>query len=257
MSVYLVTCEGMLYALRRTNGEVLWKSKAVDLLMESLQVHDDILLLKLVNSLRAFDRESGKVLWQQELPEHPQGESLRLRLLDDRAKEDKAGKPRSCYILPRSFPAKDGVVYLTQGSKVIAVELKTGDIRWQYDPKITQGSDRLLEDSYSGFCGGRISCTGPWAYQLSPPELAGESTLLFGSEIGLHALNIKKQVELWRIATDSPVSRRPLVVQGGVLFGRDSQRIERTTITPSQDGAQESVEILKDVSPRCYFLSLE
>jgi outer membrane protein assembly factor BamB len=255
-AVYVVTLEGVLYALRRADGGLLWKRKAVDLLMESLQVHEDVLVLKLTNSVRAYECESGEVLWHSALPEHPRGQAFRARLLEDRQNADDERGRIACYFLPRPFVVKGEVVYLSQGSNIMALGLKTGGIRWRYDPQIEEDAARQWEFSSWSSAAGRVTCGGPRAYRLSAPAMADQATILFGSEVGLHALDTKQQVELWRIPTGAPVTRRPLVAPGGVLFGRDSQLIERSVVRSTGGEKEFGTDVLKDVDAKCYFLPL-
>jgi outer membrane protein assembly factor BamB len=118
---------------------------------------------------------------------------------------------------------ENGVVYVSAGGKLQAVEAATGQSKWSFEPDVGQAADAGSDD-----INGRVMPRGIMINRmrfpmnngggLSAPVIVGK-TAYVGAPQGLFALEVKNGLQLWRFPTDSPVIGRPLVANDTLLFG--------------------------------------
>ena len=226
-SVYVGTRGGSVCALDRRTGERKWARKAVAGAVVALAVHDELLILRSLASLDALRADTGEAAWHYARPLGGQAGGVQFKqviVINGRKivptyHREGSGCRLACH---------DGVVCLTAGGMVAAVDAKTGKEKWTYKPQLSKPKEetgaRVFRMGQGGarvqvFVAGNLnvpaaSGSGP----LSAP-LVADGVLYFGSREGLHALNLKTRHEMWKFPTPAGVSGRPVVSEGVIYFG--------------------------------------
>jgi outer membrane protein assembly factor BamB len=167
----------------------------------------------------------------------------RLRALDARTGAERwsypVGDAASCGGVPlRLLPAPDGVLYVSAGTRVLAIDIARGDVRWRFEapavflsppayapgPAVTGGGVYLAD--YLGMVYALDAETGRdrWRIateqrQSAEPALVASGSVHIGSGSALYTLDAVTGTPRWRFAAQGEVIGAPVVADGRVHFG--------------------------------------
>ncbi len=248
-----------LYALNALDGSELWRLNT-DGWVYSLKADRGVVVTGTRGGgVQAWDAASGERLWELsgaqadfETPES--GPALHggtvyvwagrhLRAIDTLTGRDRwsqtVGDAASCGGVPvRLLPAPDGVVYVSAGTRVLAIEAAHGDLRWRFEapavflsppayapgPAVTGGGVYLADylgtvyaiDAADGRDRWRIATE---ARQSADPVLVAAGSVHLGSGGALYTLDAVTGTPKWRFAAQGEVIGAPVVADGRVHFG--------------------------------------
>ncbi|MER6783748.1 PQQ-binding-like beta-propeller repeat protein [Streptomyces sp. NPDC000658] len=170
-------------------------------------------------------------------------QDARLRALDARTGEERwaypIGDTASCGGVPvRVTPAPDGYVYLAAGTRVLAVDIASGMVRWHFEapavflsppafvpgPAVTGGGVYLADylgtvyaiDATDGRDRWRIATE---ARSCVDPVLVAAGHVHVGSGKGLYTLDAVTGTPKWRFQAGGDIVGAPAVAEGRIHFG--------------------------------------
>jgi outer membrane protein assembly factor BamB/tRNA A-37 threonylcarbamoyl transferase component Bud32 len=170
-------------------------------------------------------------------------QDARLRALDARTGEERwsypIGDTASCAGVPvRVTPASDGYVYLSAGTRVLAVDIASGMVRWHFEapavflsppafvpgPAVTGGGVYLADylgtvyaiDATDGRDRWRIATE---ARSCVDPVLVAAGHVHVGSGKGLYTLDAVTGTPKWRFQAGGDIVGAPAVAEGRIHFG--------------------------------------
>ncbi|WP_199550903.1 PQQ-binding-like beta-propeller repeat protein, partial [Streptomyces sp. N35] len=187
---------GVVCGYEAANGEKLWEITGAQTDFETPEagpvIHEGTVFLWKDARLRAVEARTGVERWS-----YPIGDAA------------------SCGGVPvRLTPASDGAVYVAAGTRVLAVDIASGQVRWHFEAP---------------------------AVFLSPPAYAPGAAVTGGGVyladyLGtVYALDAKDGRDRWRIATESRSSIDPVLVASGhvhVGAGNGLYTLDAVTGTP-------------------------
>ncbi|MEU3421942.1 serine/threonine-protein kinase [Streptomyces murinus] len=248
-----------LFALDAREGTDLWRL-STDAWVYSLKAdHGTVVTGTRGGGVQAWEASNGQRLWEisgcQTDFETPEAGPLvhdgtvyvwqdaRLRALDARTGDERwaypIGDAASCGGVPvRITPAPDGYVYLSAGSRVLAVEAVSGMVRWHFEapavflsppafapgPAVTGGGVYLADylgtvyalDATDGRDRWRIATE---ARSSVDPVLVAAGHVHVGSGKGLYTLDAVTGTPKWRFQAGGDVVGAPAVAEGRIHFG--------------------------------------
>lgn len=248
-----------LYALDAATGGERWRLQT-DAWVYSLKVdRGTVLTGTRGGGVQAWEASNGEKLWEItgaqtdfETPEAGPaifGDTVyvwkdgRLRALEARTGDERwsypVGDAASCGNVPvRVQPAPDGYVYVSAGTRVLAVDIVSGLVRWHFEapavflsppafapgPAVTGGGVYLAD--YLGTVYALDATTGKdrWriateSRQSSQPVLVAAGNVHVGSGSALYTLDAVTGTPMWRFAAGGEVVGAPVVADGRVHFG--------------------------------------
>ncbi|MEU1891700.1 PQQ-binding-like beta-propeller repeat protein [Streptomyces pristinaespiralis] len=248
-----------LYALDAATGHERWRLQT-DAWVYSLKVdRGTVLTGTRGGGVQAWEASNGEKLWEitgaQNDFETPEAgpaifgdtvyvwKDARLRALEARTGEERwsypIGDAASCGNVPvRVQPAPDGYVYVSAGTRVLAVDITSGLVRWHFEapavflsppafapgPAVTGGGVYLAD--YLGTVYALDATTGKdrWriateSRQSSEPVLVAAGNVHVGSGSALYTLDAVTGTPMWRFAAGGEVVGTPVVADGRVHFG--------------------------------------
>ncbi|MEU0369819.1 PQQ-binding-like beta-propeller repeat protein [Streptomyces sp. NPDC006283] len=248
-----------LYALDAATGSERWRLQT-DAWVYSLKVdRGTVLTGTRGGGVQAWEASNGEKLWELtgaqtdfETPEAGPAifgdtvyvwQNARLRALEARTGDERwsypVGDAASCGNVPvRVQPAPDGYVYLSAGTRVLAVDIASGLVRWHFEapavflsppafapgPAVTGGGVYLAD--YLGTVYALDATTGKdrWriateSRQSSEPVLIAAGNVHVGSGSALYTLDAVTGTPMWRFAAGGEVVGTPVVADGRVHFG--------------------------------------
>ncbi|WP_095757209.1 PQQ-binding-like beta-propeller repeat protein [Streptomyces xinghaiensis] len=248
-----------LYALDAKNGTELWRAPTDGWAYTLKTDHGTVVTATRGGGVQAWEAASGERLWEltgaQSDFETPEAgpvihggvvyvwSDARLRALEARTGVERwsypVGDAASCGGVPvRLLPAPDGVVYICAGTRVLAVDIARGEVRWRFEapaaflappafapgPAITGGGVYVADylgtvyalDAADGRDRWRIATE---ARQSTAPVLAAGGALHVGSGSALYTLDAVTGAPKWRFAAQGEVIGAPVVADGRVHFG--------------------------------------
>ncbi|MFF8958786.1 PQQ-binding-like beta-propeller repeat protein [Streptomyces sp. NPDC014894] len=211
---------GRATAWEASNGEKLWEVTGVQTDFETPEagpvIHDDTVYVWKDARLCALQARTGAERWS-----YPVGDAA------------------SCGNVPvRVLPAPDGNVYVSAGTRVLAVDIATGMVRWHFEapavflsppafapgPAVTGGGVYLAD--YLGTVYALDAATGKdrWriateSRQSAEPVLVTGGNVHVGSGSALYTLDAVTGTPMWRFAAGGEVVGAPVVADGRVHFG--------------------------------------
>ncbi|WP_328626706.1 PQQ-binding-like beta-propeller repeat protein [Streptomyces sp. NBC_00353] len=211
---------GGVQAWEASTGEKLWETSGVQTDFETAEagpaIHEGTVYLWQDARLRAVDARTGIERWS-----YPIGDAA------------------SCGGVPvRVTPAPDGYVYIAAGTRVLAVDIAAGRVRWHFEspavflsppayapgPAVTGGGVYLAD--YLGTVYALDASTGKdrWriateARQSIEPVLVAAGNVHVGSGHALYTLDAVTGTPKWRFAAGGEVVGAPVVADGRVHFG--------------------------------------
>lgn len=211
---------GGVQAWEASTGEKLWETSGVQTDFETAEagpaIHEGTVYLWQDARLRAVDARTGIERWS-----YPIGDAA------------------SCGGVPvRVTPAPDGHVYIAAGTRVLAVDIAAGRVRWHFEspavflsppafapgPAVTGGGVYLAD--YLGTVYALDATTGKdrWriateARQSVEPVLVAAGNVHVGSGSALYTLDAVTGTPKWRFAAGGEVVGAPVVADGRVHFG--------------------------------------
>ncbi|MEV4685494.1 PQQ-binding-like beta-propeller repeat protein [Streptomyces kurssanovii] len=248
-----------LYALDAATGNERWRLQT-DAWVYSLKVdRGTVLTGTRGGGVQAWEASNGEKLWEItgaqsdfETPESGPAifgdtvyvwKDARLRALEARTGDERwsypIGDAASCGNVPvRVQPAPDGYVYVSAGTRVLAVDITSGLVRWHFEapavflsppafapgPAVTGGGVYLAD--YLGTVYALDATTGKdrWriateSRQSSEPVLVAAGNVHVGSGSALYTLDAVTGTPMWRFAAGGEVVGTPVVADGRVHFG--------------------------------------
>ncbi|MGW5676112.1 serine/threonine-protein kinase [Streptomyces sp. NPDC003860] len=248
-----------LYALDAADGQERWRV-GTDAWVYSLKTdRGTVLTGTRGGGVQAWEASNGEKLWELtgaqtdfETPEAGpaiSGDTVyvwkdaRLRALEARTGVERwsypVGDAASCGGVPvRVHPAADGFAYVSAGTRVFAVDVANGLVRWHFEapavflsppafapgPAVTGGGVYLAD--YLGTVYALDATTGKdrWriateARQSIEPVLVTAGHVHVGSGSALYTLDAVTGTPLWRFAAGGEVIGAPVVADGRVHFG--------------------------------------
>ncbi|MBT2391049.1 PQQ-binding-like beta-propeller repeat protein [Streptomyces sp. ISL-1] len=248
-----------LYALDATSGQERWRLQT-DAWVYSLKVdRGTVLTGTRGGGVQAWEASNGEKLWEttgaqtdfetQEAGPAIFGDTVyvwqnaRLRALEARTGVERwsypVGDAASCGNVPvRVHPAADGYAYVAAGTRVLAVDIANGLVRWHFEapavflsppvfapgPAVTGGGVYLAD--YLGTVYALDATTGKdrWriateARQSVEPVLVAGGNIHVGSGSALYTLDAVTGTPMWRFAAGGEVIGAPVVADGRVHFG--------------------------------------
>ncbi|MET7655019.1 MULTISPECIES: PQQ-binding-like beta-propeller repeat protein [unclassified Streptomyces] len=209
--------------------------------------------------VQAWEASAGQKLWEitgcQTDFESPEAgpalhegtvfvwQDARLRALDARTGEERwsypIGDTASCGGVPvRVTPASDGYVYLSAGTRVLAVDIASGMVRWHFEapavflspptfvpgPAVTGGGVYLAD--YLGTVYALDATDGRDRWRIATesrasvdPVLVAAGHVHVGSGKGLYTLDAVTGTPKWRFQAGGDIVGAPAVAEGRIHFG--------------------------------------
>ncbi|MFF3454575.1 PQQ-binding-like beta-propeller repeat protein [Streptomyces sp. NPDC002730] len=248
-----------LYALDATNGQERWRLQT-DAWVYSLKAdRGTVLTGTRGGGVQAWEASSGEKLWETagaqtdfETPEAGPAifddtvyvwKDARLRALEARTGAERwsypVGDAASCGNVPvRVQPAPDGYVYVAAGTRVLAIDIANGRVRWHFEspavflsppvfapgPAVTGGGVYLVD--YLGTVYALDATTGKDRWRIATesrqsiePVLVANGNIHVGSGSALYTLDAVTGTPMWRFAAGGEVIGAPVVADGRVHFG--------------------------------------
>ncbi|WP_329020444.1 outer membrane protein assembly factor BamB family protein [Streptomyces sp. NBC_00690] len=211
---------GGVQAWEASNGEKLWELTGAQTEFETVEagpaIFDDTVYVWQDARLRALEARTGIERWS-----YPIGDSA------------------SCGNVPvRIQPAPDGQVYVSAGTRALAIGIADGRVRWHFEAPavflcppafapgaaVTGGGVYLAD--YLGTVYALDSATGKdrWRIATEPrqsiePVLVTGGNVHVGSGSALYTLDAVTGTPMWRFAAGGEVIGSPVVADGRVHFG--------------------------------------
>lgn len=248
-----------LFALDAREGGDLWRL-STDAWVYSLKAdRGTVVTGTRGGGVQAWEASAGQKLWEitgcQTDFESPEAgpvlhegtvyvwQDARLRALDARTGEERwsypIGDTASCGGVPvRVTPAPDGYVYLSAGTRVLAVDVASGMVRWHFEapavflspptfvpgPAVTGGGVYLADylgtvyaiDATDGRDRWRIATE---ARSSVDPVLVAAGHVHVGSGKGLYTLDAVTGTPKWRFQAGGDIVGAPAVAEGRIHFG--------------------------------------
>ncbi|MFH0177315.1 PQQ-binding-like beta-propeller repeat protein [Streptomyces cacaoi] len=248
-----------LFALDAREGGDLWRL-STDAWVYSLKAdRGTVVTGTRGGGVQAWEASAGQKLWEitgcQTDFESPEAgpvlhegtvyvwQDARLRALDARTGEERwsypIGDTASCGGVPvRVTPAPDGYVYLSAGTRVLAVDVASGMVRWHFEapavflspptfvpgPAVTGGGVYLADylgtvyaiDATDGRDRWRIATE---ARASVDPVLVAAGHVHVGSGKGLYTLDAVTGTPKWRFQAGGDIVGAPAVAEGRIHFG--------------------------------------
>ncbi|WP_030419400.1 PQQ-binding-like beta-propeller repeat protein [Streptomyces sp. SCSIO 75703] len=219
-TVVTATRGGGVQAWEAANGQRLWEITGAQTDFESAEagpvVHEGTVYVWQDARLRALDARTGEERWS-----YPIGDAA------------------SCGGVPvRLTPASDGYVYVAAGTRVIALEVAGGHVRWHFEapavflsppafvpgPAVTGGGVYLADylgtvyalDATDGRDRWRIATE---ARSAADPVLVAAGHVHVGSGKGLYTLDAVTGTPKWRFQAGGDIVGAPAVAEGRIHFG--------------------------------------
>ncbi|MCM2393330.1 PQQ-binding-like beta-propeller repeat protein [Streptomyces albipurpureus] len=248
-----------LYALDATNGQERWRLQT-DAWVYSLRAdRGTVLTGTRGGGVQAREASNGEKLWeltgaQTDFETAEAGpvifddtvyvwKGARLRALEARTGIERwsypIGDAASCGNVPvRVQPAPDGQVYISAGTRVLAIGIADGRVRWHFEAPavflcppafapgaaVTGGGVYLAD--YLGTVYALDAATGKdrWRIATEPrqsiePVLVTGGNVHVGSGSALYTLDAVTGTPMWRFAAGGEVIGAPVVADGRVHFG--------------------------------------
>ncbi|THA28113.1 serine/threonine protein kinase, partial [Streptomyces sp. A1277] len=248
-----------LYALDAASGSERWRVRT-DAWVYALKAdRGTVVTGTRGGGVQAWEAATGEKLWDLtgaqtdfETPEAGPAihdgtvyvwQDARLRALDARTGVERwsypVGDAASCGGVPvRVTPAPDGYAYVSAGTRVLAVDIVSGHVRWHFEcpavflsppafapgPAVTGGGVYLAD--YLGTVYALDAATGKdrWriateARKSTEPVLVVAGNVHVGSGSALYTLDAVTGTPKWRFAAGGEVIGAPVVAAGRVHFG--------------------------------------
>ncbi|MCX4823832.1 PQQ-binding-like beta-propeller repeat protein [Streptomyces sp. NBC_01142] len=248
-----------LYALDAASGSERWRLQT-DAWVYSLKVdRGTVLTGTRGGGVQAWEASNGEKLWEVtgaqtdfETPEAGPAifddtvyvwKDARLRALESRTGVERwsypIGDAASCGNVPvRVHPAPDGYVYVAAGTRVLAIDIANGRVRWHFEspavflsppvfapgPAVTGGGVYLAD--YLGTVYALDATTGKDRWRIATesrqsiePVLVAGGNIHVGSGSALYTLDAVTGTPMWRFAAGGEVIGSPVVADGRVHFG--------------------------------------
>ncbi|MET9482148.1 PQQ-binding-like beta-propeller repeat protein [Streptomyces sp. NPDC006638] len=248
-----------LYALDGQDGSERWRLQT-DAWVYSLKVdRGTVVTGTRGGGIQAWDAADGRKLWERsgaqtdfETPEAGPAifddtvyvwQDARLRALDARSGAERwsypVGDAASCGGVPvRVRPAPDGRLYVSAGTRVLAIDIVSGRVYWHFEapavflsppafapgPAVTGGGVYLADylgtvyalDAANGKDRWRIATE---SRQSIEPVLVADGNVHVGSGSALYTLDAVTGTPKWRFAAGGEVIGAPVVAEGRLHFG--------------------------------------
>ncbi|WP_406477258.1 PQQ-binding-like beta-propeller repeat protein [Streptomyces platensis] len=219
-TVVTSTRGGGVQAWEAASGELLWETGGVQTDFETAEagpvVHEGTVFVWADARLKALEARTGAERWS-----YPVGDAA------------------ACGGVPmRLLPASDGAVYVVAGTRVLAIDIARGDVRWHFEapavflsppafapgPAVTGGGVYLADylgtvyalDPADGRDRWRIATE---ARQSTEPVLVAHGAVHLGSGKALYTLDAVTGTPRWRFQAGAEVIGAPVVAEGRVHFG--------------------------------------
>jgi outer membrane protein assembly factor BamB/tRNA A-37 threonylcarbamoyl transferase component Bud32 len=248
-----------LFALDAREGGDLWRL-STDAWVYSLKADRGTLVTGTRGGgVQGWEASSGHKLWEitgcQTDFESPEAgpalhdgtvyvwQDARLRALEARTGEERwsypIGDTASCGGVPvRVTPAPDGHVYLSAGTRVLAVDVASGMVRWHFEapavflsaptfvpgPAVTGGGVYLADYLGTVYAIDAVDGRDRWriateARSCVDPVLVAAGHVHVGSGKGLYTLDAVTGTPKWRFQAGGDIVGAPAAAEGRIHFG--------------------------------------
>ncbi|MGX2995293.1 serine/threonine-protein kinase [Streptomyces sp. JNUCC 64] len=248
-----------LYALDAREGTDLWRLSADGWVYALRADRGTVVTATRGGAVQAWDASGGRKLWeitgvQTDFETVEAGPALhddtvyvwhdaRLRALAARTGEERwsypIGDAASCGGVPvRVTHAPDGTVYVAAGTRVLAVDVVTGHVRWHFEapaaflappafapgPAVTGGGVYLADYLGTVYALDAADGRDRWRIATEPrssaePVLVADGHVHVGSGKGLYTLDAVTGTPKWRFQAGGDVVGAPVVAEGRIHFG--------------------------------------
>ncbi|MEW2406131.1 serine/threonine-protein kinase [Streptomyces griseoviridis] len=248
-----------LFALEAREGADLWRL-STDAWVYSIQAdRGTVVTGSRGGGVQAWEASSGQKLWEAtgcqtdfESPEAGPAvhegtvyiwQDARLRALDARTGDERwsypIGDAASCGGVPvRLTHARDGYVYVSAGTRVLAIEVAGGHVKWHFEapaaflsppafvpgPAVTGGGVYLAD--YLGTVYALDAADGRDRWRIATesrasidPVLVAAGHVHVGSGKGLYTLDAVTGTPKWRFQSGGDIVGAPAVAEGRIHFG--------------------------------------
>ncbi|AZS86647.1 PQQ-binding-like beta-propeller repeat protein [Streptomyces griseoviridis] len=248
-----------LFALEAREGADLWRL-STDAWVYSIQAdRGTVVTGSRGGGVQAWEASSGQKLWEAtgcqtdfESPEAGPAvhegtvyiwQDARLRALDARTGDERwsypIGDAASCGGVPvRLTHAPDGYVYVSAGTRVLAIEVAGGHVKWHFEapaaflsppafvpgPAVTGGGVYLAD--YLGTVYALDAADGRDRWRIATesrasidPVLVAAGHVHVGSGKGLYTLDAVTGTPKWRFQSGGDIVGAPAVAEGRIHFG--------------------------------------
>ncbi|MGW3119739.1 outer membrane protein assembly factor BamB family protein [Streptomyces sp. NPDC001107] len=248
-----------LFALEAREGADLWRLQT-DAWVYSLKAdRGTVVTGTRGGGVQAWEASNGQKLWEltgaQTDFESPEAgptvhegtvyvwQDARLRALDARTAKERwsypIGDAASCGGVPvRVTPAPDGYVYVSAGTRVLAIDVASGHVKWHFEapavflcpptfapgPAVTGGGIYLVD--YLGTVYALDSTDGRDRWRIATESRASTEPVLVaaghvhvGSGKGLYTLDAVTGTPKWRFQAGGDIVGAPAVAEGRIHFG--------------------------------------
>ena len=226
--------DGALVALDAATGRQLWKSGPSHP-CQGLTLSGGAAYLVADGKLQALDAKTGKELWKCDLPTGVQpAANVRMAFVVNNRR----------WLLGQSdeppLAVVDGAVYVVSGQQLVAVDAKEGQKKWEYKLDLRGQSDG--EQGNAGDDGtviiagggaqvkmqvavmnGRVITSSGLAGAGPTGPAIGKDAAYIGAANGLHAIDLKTGLRVWRLPTPGPVAGAPVLVDGVIYYATSAQ----------------------------------
>ncbi|QKW51889.1 PQQ-binding-like beta-propeller repeat protein [Streptomyces buecherae] len=211
---------GGVQAWEAANGELLWEMSGAQTDFETPEsgpvIHGDTVYVWSDARLRALEARTGVERWS-----YPVGDAA------------------SCGGVPvRLLHAPDGIAYVAAGTRVLAIDIARGDVRWRFEapavflsppafaPGAAVAGGGIYIADYLGTVYALDAANGRdrWRIATEPrqsiePVLVVAGSVHLGSGGALYTLDAVTGTPKWRFAAGGEVIGAPVVADGRVHFG--------------------------------------
>lgn len=248
-----------LFALEAREGADLWRLQT-DAWVYSLKAdRGTVVTGTRGGGVQAWEASNGQKLWEltgaQTDFESPEAgptvhegtvyvwQDARLRALDARTAKERwsypIGDAASCGGVPvRVTPAPDGYVYVSAGTRVLAIDVASGLVKWHFEapavflcpptfapgPAVTGGGIYLVD--YLGTVYALDATDGRDRWRIATESRASTEPVLVaaghvhvGSGKGLYTLDAVTGTPKWRFQAGGDIVGAPAVAEGRIHFG--------------------------------------
>jgi outer membrane protein assembly factor BamB len=210
---------GLVIARTDGSGEERWRARVANVTPPdgaNMLVRAGVLVVPVVHYTVGLDAASGRELWRYEAP-----------------RDTVHGRSNPGQVVGSEIDADDAKVYIPAwGASVSAVDVRTGTVRWVWQPGLSSGDTAAAGVFRSGAAG--VAVAGDTVFVTVWHNL---DRLGLRSEPWLVALDAATGRELWRVVVPSytggvTVYGAPVVHGGRVIFtgaGGDTWAVDRAT----------------------------
>ncbi|MBX3452106.1 MAG: PQQ-binding-like beta-propeller repeat protein [Planctomycetaceae bacterium] len=252
-AVYLGDEDGVFHAVDRATGKKRWSMQTNgEIYSAAAVVGERIIFGSYDNNLYCLNIKDGSTAWRFETQGYVHcapaiadkytfiaGCDEHLRVIDIETGKEFKDIPLMTYLIASPAVA-DGLLYVgTYASEVVAVDWKTGDVKWRYQASrgdfpyhssvslteklvVVGGRDKLVHGI------NRATGEGAWTFRTrarvdSSPVVIGDRVFIGSGDGNLYELGLADGQERWRFSAGKPITASPAIGEGVLVIGSESR----------------------------------